>query len=80
MKNETKIGLGLFIAGIILIYAYIGLNALQNIDIASIPIAVLIGAIAVVIGIIILLVSIFFEQTSDMKKRKKEIPKEDFEP
>ena len=80
MKKGQIIGLTLFIGGIILIYLYYAIQALKNIDIASIPIAILIGAIAVIIGIIALLISIIYEQTSDMKKRKEEIPKEDFEP
>jgi len=80
MKNSQIIGLTLLIVGVILIYAYSAIHALQSIDIASIPLAILIGAIAIIVGIIALLVSIFFEQTSDMKKRKEEIPEEDFKP
>jgi len=80
MKKGQIIGLTLLIAGIVIIYLYSAIQALQNIDIASVPIAILIGAIAIIIGIIALLISIIYEQTSDMKKRKEEIPKEDFEP
>lgn len=80
MKKGQIIGLTLLIGGIVLIYLYSSIQALQNIDIASVPIAILIGAIAIIIGIIALLISIIYEQTSDMKKRKEEIPKEDFEP
>jgi len=76
MKKGQIIGLTLLIGGIILIYLYSAIQALQGIDIASIPLAILIGAIAIIIGII----SIVYEQTSDMKKRKEEIPKEDFKP
>jgi len=79
MKKGQIIGLTLLIVGVILIYSYTAIQALQNIDIASVPVAILIGAIAVIIGIIALFVSIVFEQTKDMKKRKEEIPKEDFE-
>ena len=68
------------VGGILLIYLYSAIKALQNIDIASVPLAILIGGIAIFIGIIALSISILYEQTSDMKKRKEEIPKEDFEP
>ena len=80
MKKGQIIGLTLLIGGVVLIYLYSATRALQNIDIASVPLAILFGAIAVIIGIIVLLISILFEQTGDMKKRKEEIPKEDFEP
>ena len=80
MKKGQIIGLTLLIGGFILIYLYSVVQVLQNIDIASVPIAMLIGAIAIIIGIIALFISIIYEQTSDMKKRKEEIPKEDFEP
>lgn len=80
MKKGQIIGLTLLIGGIVLIYLYSAIQALQNIDIASVPIAILIGAIAIIIGLIALFISIVYEQTSDMKKRKEEIPKEDFEP
>ena len=80
MKKGQIIGLTLLIGGIVLIYLYSAIQALQNMDIASVPIAILIGAIAIIIGIIALLISIIYEQTSDMKKRKEEIRKEDFEP
>ena len=80
MKKGQIIGLTLLIVGVILIYSYSAIQALQNIDIASVPITILVGVLAVIIGIIALFISIIFEQTSDMKKRKKEIPKEDFEP
>ena len=80
MKKDQLIGLLFLIAGIVLIYGYVGFQALQDVDIASVPIAIIIGGIAIIIGVIYLLISIFFEQTGDMKKRREEIPKEDFEP
>jgi len=80
MKKDQIIGLLLLIAGIILIYLYTAIQALQNINIATAPIAVILGIIAIIIGVIYLLISIFFEQKGDMKKRKEEISKEDFEP
>ena len=80
MKKDQVIGLVLLIAGIILIYLYSAIQALQNIDIATVPLAIAIGVIAIIIGAIYLIISIFFEQKKDMKKRKEEIPKEDFEP
>ncbi len=80
MKKDQVIGLLFLAIGIVLIYGYIGFQALKEIDIASIPIAILTGTIAIIIGVIYLFISIFFEQTGDMKKRREEIPKEDFEP
>ena len=79
MKKDQVVGLTLFIGGIVLIYLYTLFQALQNINLASIPVIIGIGVVAVIIGIILLLISVLFEQTSDMKKRKEEIPKEDFE-
>lgn len=80
MKKDQIIGVVLLIAGILLIYLYSAIQALQNIDIASVPVAIIIGVIAIIIGVIYLLISIIFEQNKDMNKRKEEIPKEDFEP
>jgi hypothetical protein len=80
MKKDQIVGLTLFIGGIILIYLYTTFQALQNIDLASIPVIIGIGVLAVIIGIILLLISVLFEQKSDMKKRREEIKKEDFEP
>jgi len=80
MKSGQIIGLILFIGGIILVYLYSASQVIQDINIATIPIAMLLGGGAILIGIIVLLISIIFEQTSDMKKRRNEIKKEDFEP
>jgi hypothetical protein len=80
MKKGQIIGLLLLITGILLIYLYSAIQALQNINIASVPVAIIIGIIAIILGGIYLLMSIIFEQKKDMKKRKEEIPKEDFEP
>lgn len=80
MKKEQAVGLTLLIGGIVLIYLYTAIQALQSVDLASIPIVILLGIIAIIVGVIALLISILHEQTSDMKKRKNEIKKEDFEP
>jgi len=80
MKKDQAIGLVLLIAGILVIYLYTAIQALKNIDIAYIPVAIIIGIVAIIIGGIYLLTSIFFEQKSDMRKRKEEIKEEDFEP
>ena len=80
MKKEQIVGLALLIGGIILIYLYTAIQALQNIDLASVPVIIILAVIAIIIGIVALLISVIHEQTSDMKKRKKEIKKEDFEP
>jgi len=80
MKRNQIIGLVLLFGGVILVYLYYGIQAMQNINILSIPLLVGLGVIAIIIGIILLLISVIFEQTSDMKKRREEIKKEDFEP
>jgi len=80
MKKGQIISLLLLITGILLIYLYSSIQALQNINIASVPVAIIIGIIAIILGGIYLLMSIIFEQKKDMKKRKEEIPKENFEP
>ena len=53
MKKDQVLGLMLLIGGIILIYLYAAFQALQNI--ASIPIVIGIGVLAVIIGIILFL-------------------------
>ena len=80
MKTGQIIGLLLLIGGFVIIALYSMIQGLQEIDIATVPLMMLIGGIAIAIGVIVLLISIIFEQTSDMKKRKEEIKKEDFEP
>ena len=80
MKTGQIIGLILIIGGFVLVTLYSIIESLQEINIATIPLMILLGGIAIVIGCIALLISVFFEQTKDMKKRKQEIKKEDFEP
>ena len=80
MKNTQTVGLLLLIGGVILLLLFSMIGSVQELDIAKVPIAVIIGVLAIVVGGIALLVSIFFEQQSDMNQRKKEIKKEDFEP
>lgn len=78
MNKGKTIGLYLFIGGIILLLIY-GLYQFVK-EIGGMNIIIAIGGGAIILGIIILLISLIFEQTSDMKKTKKEIKKEDFEP
>ena len=80
MKKGQIVGLTLLILGFILIMLYSTIQSLQEINIANIPLGIAIGTIAMIIGAIALLLSITFEQTKDMKKRKEEIKKEEFEP
>ena len=79
MKKEQAIGLTLLIGGFILIYLYTAVQTIQQINLATIPVVILIGGIAILIGIVALLISVIHEQTTDMKKRKEEIKEEDFE-
>jgi len=79
MKKTQIIGLTLLIGGIIVIYLHTAIKAIQEVDFASVPIFIVIGGLAITIGVIALFISIVFEQTQDMKKRKKEIKEEDFE-
>jgi uncharacterized membrane protein len=79
MNSGKTIGLGLFVAGIILLIAYglyLGFEQLMEaLDIVS---GVLIGLI--LLGLIILIISIIMEQRKDTKEIMKDIKKEDLEP
>lgn len=77
MKKGQIVGLTLLILGFLLVMLYSTIKSLLEIKIANIPLC---GIIAIIIGAIALLASIIFEQTKDMKKRKEEIKKEEFEP
>ena len=78
MDKGKTIGLYLFVGGIVLLLIY-GLCQFVK-EIGGMNVIIAIGVGAMILGIIILLISLIFEQTSDMKKRKEEIKKEDFEP
>ena len=80
MKTAQIAGLALLIGRVILVWLYTAIQSLQEINLADIPLVVILGGGAIIIGVIALLISITAEQTSDMKKRKEEIKKEDFEP
>ena len=79
MNKGEIIGIILLAVGIIIwiIYGlYLGFEEIiQALDLLT-------GFIAglIIIGFIVLIISIIIEQRSDMKKRKEEIKKEDFEP
>jgi len=78
MGNGKTIGLFFFFGGILLLLVYGLYQIVQEINGVDPFIAV--GAGAIIIGIIVLIISVLFEQSDDMKKRKQEIKKEDFEP
>jgi uncharacterized membrane protein len=80
MKNGQIIGLILLIGGFVSIYLYSIVRSFQEVNIATFPLMILFGIIAIIIGLIALFISVFFEQKKDMKKRREEIKKEDFEP
>ena len=80
MSKGKMIGLYLFFGGILLLILYGLVLFIQETDIGAIPTIIAIGVGAILLGIIVLIVSIIFEQSADMKKRKEEIKKEDFEP
>ena len=79
MNKGEIIGIILLAVGIIIwvVYGlYLGFEEIiQALDLLT-------GFIAwlIIIGFIVLIISIIVEQRSDMKKRKEEIKKEDFEP
>lgn len=79
MNKGEIIGIILLAVGIIIwvVYGlYLGFEEIiQALDLLT-------GFIAglIIIGFIVLIISIIIEQRSDMKKRKEEIKKEDFEP
>jgi len=78
MNNGKTFGLYLFVGGIILLILY-GLYQIVQ-EISGIDIIVALGLGAIALGAIVLIMSIIFEQSNDMKKRKEEIKKEDLEP
>ena len=78
MAKGKLIGLYLFVGGIILLIIY-GLYQFVQ-EISGIDAIVAIGVGAILLGVIVLIISIIFEQSDDMKKRKEEINKEDFKP
>ena len=79
MLNGKKIGMILFIGGIILLISYgIFLGFEEIIESIDFITGILIGLI--IIGFIILISSIIFEQRKDTKEIMKEIKKEDLEP
>ena len=80
MSKGKLIGLYLFFGGILLLILYGLVLFIQEVNIGAINAIIAIGIGAILLGIIVLIVSIIFEQSSDMKKRKEEIKKEDFEP
>jgi len=80
VKTTQIIGLLLLIGGFGLIILYSIIETLQEINIATFPLLVIFGGVAIVIGGIAILISVCFEQTKDMKKRREEIKKEEFEP
>ncbi len=80
MSKGKMIGLYLFFGGIILLILYGLLLFVQEVNIGAINAIIAIGVGAILLGVIVLIVSIIFEQSADMKKRKEEIKKEDFEP
>ncbi len=79
MSKGTIIGIILLAAGIILWIAYgIYLGFEEILEALDLLTGFITGLI--IIGLIVLIISIIIEQRSDMKKRKEEIKKEDFEP
>ena len=80
MSKGRMTGLYLFAGGIILLIIYGLYLFIQKVELGGIDAIVAIGTGAIIIGVIVLIVSLIFEQSSDMKKRKEEIKKEDFEP
>ncbi|MGF3554447.1 MAG: hypothetical protein ACQXXF_04120 [Thermoplasmatota archaeon] len=79
MNNGKKIGLSMFIGGIILLIIYglyLGFPELMN---ALDLISGLLSAI-IIIGFIILVISIVIEQRKDTKETMKDIKKEDLKP
>jgi len=80
MSIGKQFGLYLFFGGILLIIIYGLYHFIQEVSIGGVDAIIAIGVGAILMGIIVLVVSIIFEQSSDMEKRKEEIKKEDFEP
>jgi hypothetical protein len=80
MDKRKSFGLYFFAAGILILVVYAIYLFIQEIEISQIDVIIAIGSGAIIIGLIIMMISIFFEQHSDIKKMKEEIKKEDLEP
>jgi len=80
MKYAKLIGMGFFVAGIILLIAYGLYEGFRNISLEDIDIIVSISILVILLGLVILFISILFEQKEGKKKLKQDIKKEDLEP
>ena len=80
MNEGKKIGMVIFVAGIVILLGYGLYKGFENITLEEIDVVVAIGTVAIVLGLLVLFVSIVMEQQKGKKKMKEEIKKEDLEP
>jgi len=78
MENGKKIGLAMFVIGLVIITGYglyQGFEAIEEYDLVVVT-----GVTIMIIGFLVLFITIILEQQKNKKKMKQEIKKEDLEP
>jgi len=80
MNNGTKIGLVMFVIGLIMFFLYGIYQGFQKISLENIDYFGTSILIIILTGLAVLFISVLIEQQEDKKKMKNEIKKEDFEP
>ncbi len=78
MNNGKKIGMALFVLGLLILIIYGFYQGFQNIK--EIDLVIALGSGILLIGLVTLFASIIIEQRQGTKKMKEEISKEDLEP
>jgi len=78
MNNGKKIGMALFVLGLLILIIYGLYQGFQNIK--EIDLVIGLGSGVLLIGLVTLFASIIIEQRQGTKKMKEKISKEDLEP
>ena len=78
MNNGKKIGMALFVLGLLILIIYGFYQGFQNIK--EIDLVIGLGSGVLLIGLVTLFASIIIEQRQGTQKMKEEISKEDLEP
>ena len=78
MNNGKKIGMALFVLGLLILIIYGFYQGFQNIK--EIDLVIGLGSGFLLIGLVTLFASILIEQRQGTKKMKEEISREDLEP
>jgi len=80
MNKGTKIGMSIFVVGLIMFFLYGFYQGFQRISLENIDYFGTSILIIILLGIVVLFISVLIEQQEDKKKMKNEIKKEDLEP